>query len=829
MTTTAPPLPSLFSHVWRSYFKTALVPVLLVEVVLVAAYLFTHTLVRDANIASIRAVAEHELSHIAAREARLVNAGLETLAHSTDLFRRRTLAAYQTPHDPGPEEQSRYATSPGGAWYTARDNGAAAAFYSAISPVDEARRQKAWQLAQLDGLMRDLVQTEPLMVQVYVNTHDSFNRIYPWFDTLSQYPETLDIPAYNFYYLADATHNPARDVVWTGVYVDPAGQGWMTSAIAPVYLPSPDSEGEYLEAVVGIDITVERLIGHLLDLDIPWDGYALLLDSEGTIMAMPEAAESDWGLDELTDHDYAEAITRDTFKPDDFNLFKRPELTALAAAMQAGEQGPMPVALADARRLATWARIPETDWTLLVMAPEETIYAEANSLAARFQRIGLGMIIALGLFYAVFFVLLFRRARDMSRSISQPLERMAGMAAQIGAGDYRPAAPRLAVQELQATADQLVDMGHQLDTSSRALREQTGFLQALMDTIPLPLFYTDAEQRFLGCNAPFAQLFGRSAEALTQTPLATLIPPLGADAPAEQELTVADASGQPREFLLQLARPDPAQTRGVGSIGVLLDISKRKQIEQAVANARDQAEEASRLKSQFLASMSHELRTPLNAILGFAQLLETDDSAPLSAEQQDSVAEISQAGEHLLRMISEVLDLAQIESGRMIPVLEPVACGPLLDECLQMIDPDAAQRGLQITALPAACQAQRVIADRARLRQALTHLLTNAVKYNRPEGRIDINCLATATGRIRLEIRDTGQGLTEAELAQAFEPFRRIDKSTVEGTGIGLTLTRRLVELMQGELGASSRPGSGSIFWVELPAAPDGPSTDPGP
>lgn len=809
MNATSPPLKSLFRHVWRAYSRAALLPLMLVELALIGAYLVTHGLVRDANITSVRRVADDELVRIAAREASGVNGQLQAVARLTDLFRRRSLDAYQTPHDPGPEEKARYAYAPSGVWHTIRDTGGAAGFYSGIVPIGEKERKKAWQLAQLDGLMGDLVRTEPLVGQVYINTHDSFNRIYPYFDTLAQYPARMDIPAYNFYYLADAQHNPERKVVWTGVYIDPAGQGWMTSAIAPVYL------GDRLEAVVGIDLTVKRVLDHVLNLAIPWGGYALLLDGDGVIMAMPPVAETDWGLRELTDHSYTEAILQDTFKPDAFNLFKNPALSSLAQQLRAHATGLERVNLTGSSRLTGWARIPETGWTLLVLAPEDNIYAEANTLAARFQHIGLGMIMALVLFYLMFFAFLYRRAQAMSHSISQPLEYMDQMVQRIGEGAYRQQVPRFEVRELQHTAEQLVAMGDRLDESQRALQDQASFLQALIDTIPLPIYYTDLQGGFLGCNKPFERFFGHLTEELRGRPASEVLPqPEGA---MPLELGTRDYSGTARDILLQTAHPDPATAQGVGSIGVLLDITERKQAERSIAEARDRAEEASRLKSQFLSSMSHELRTPMNAILGFSQLLESDPSQPLTEDQRDSVAEIGKAGRHLLQLINEVLDLARIESGRMEVFIEQVEVAPLVSECLSLVGPLAERHDIRLEAVAAGCGPTRVLADYTRLKQVLLNLLSNAIKYNRPQGWVTVRCLAGQGDSLRLEVEDSGRGLTPQEQLDAFEPFRRLDKESVEGTGIGLTISKQLMDLMGGNIGVTSTSGIGSRFWLDLP------------
>lgn len=241
------------------------------------------------------------------------------------------------------------------------------------------------------------------------------------------------------------------------------------------------------------------------------------------------------------------------------------------------------------------------------------------------------------------------------------------------------------------------------------------------------------------------------------------------------------------------------------------EIARQKALEQAVAEANA----ANQAKSTFLSSMSHELRTPMNAIIGFTQMLEYDSE--LTADQQDNVHEILKAGKHLLELINEVLDLAKIESGRIDLSLEPVDTTVLIDECRQLIQPLATRRNISIELdLPPGLT---VRADRVRLKQVLLNLLSNAVKYNRNHGSIRLSVNQTEN-HVRLSVTDTGIGIAQERLAEVFQPFNRLnaESSQVEGTGIGLTITKRLTELMGGDIGLDSTPGKGCTFWIELPA-----------
>jgi signal transduction histidine kinase/ActR/RegA family two-component response regulator len=240
-----------------------------------------------------------------------------------------------------------------------------------------------------------------------------------------------------------------------------------------------------------------------------------------------------------------------------------------------------------------------------------------------------------------------------------------------------------------------------------------------------------------------------------------------------------------------------------------------------LALATETAEKANRAKSEFISAMSHELRTPLNAILGFGQLLVTPGLALTDAKRIEFTEHILKAGGHLLSLINEVLDLARIESANLMLSLEPVALAEMLEECRVMLQPSADERSVRLVFPP--LTRLSVVADRTRLKQVLLNLLSNAIKYNRPGGTVVVDCAALENNHIRVEVRDTGLGLRPEQLVALFQPFNRLgqEASGIEGTGIGLVVTKRLIEFMGGRIGVDSREQAGSNFWFEMKAASD--------
>jgi PAS domain S-box-containing protein len=282
------------------------------------------------------------------------------------------------------------------------------------------------------------------------------------------------------------------------------------------------------------------------------------------------------------------------------------------------------------------------------------------------------------------------------------------------------------------------------------------------------------------------------------------------------EHRVARGDGQYRWVSATLV-PDDTDEDGeaVAVLGYLVDIDDRRGAEQAEREAKVEAERANRSKSEFLSRMSHELRTPLNAILGFAQLLAMDE---LAADQRESVEQVLRGGRHLLALINEVLDISRIETGSLALSAEAVSVAEVVQETLELVRPLAAARDITIAAPLTGDDPKTVVADRQRLRQVLLNLTSNAVKYNRPGGSITISCARAGDERVRLAVSDTGPGIAADKMERLFVPFDRLgaDETGVEGTGIGLALSKGLTELMGGTLTAESTPGEGTTFFVEL-------------
>lgn len=396
-----------------------------------------------------------------------------------------------------------------------------------------------------------------------------------------------------------------------------------------------------------------------------------------------------------------------------------------------------------------------------------------------------------------------------------------------------------AIRDADGNAEKMLGVVQDIDDRKQlelTLANREHLLTTILDTTQQGFWFINTDGMTTDLNPAMCRILGRSREEVIGHSVYEFIE-------VENHHVFEHELGRRRQGLttpyeLALLRADGSRVHCINTpsllqnenggivayVGIWTDVSELRRIQddlhavnQRLSAAYEEAERANRAKSDFLSSMSHELRTPMNSILGFGQLLECDPSLP--DEQQDNVREILRAGRHLLALINEVLDLAKVESGRIDLSIEPVRLAPLITECTTLLQVIADSRSIALHVGELGDISVR--ADRTRLKQALLNLLSNAVKYNHPEGEVWLRVEPDSPGLLRIDVIDSGPGIPADKQCQLFEPFNRLDaeQTEIEGTGIGLTLTRRIIEMMGGSVGVESAPGQGSRFWIILPAA----------
>ncbi|CAN1600991.1 ATP-binding protein [Pseudomonas mediterranea] len=456
---------------------------------------------------------------------------------------------------------------------------------------------------------------------------------------------------------------------------------------------------------------------------------------------------------------------------------------------------------------------------------EEALLAERSAAASatRMRLLFATLLAAVcGLFGAIVAVLF------LSKGIVARVQQVQGNAQRLALGQpLRPQPPEQ--DEIGQLGTRLVEAGQLLAERERALRDNEERLRLIIDGVrDYGIFALDAKGHVITWNAGAERIKGYTEQEIIGQHFSLFY--LAEECPAHPEMALREAT-RDGHYMEEgwRCRKDGSRfwasvviTAQYDSTGALRgfskitrDITDRRAAEIALSTAREEAESASRAKSEFLSRMSHELRTPLNAILGFAQLLDMDSTAG----QRPQVSHILRAGQHLLALINEVLDIARIEAGRLPLNIEPIALATVLHEALTLVSPMAADAGIRLVELPPLPEGSGVLADRQRLVQVLLNLLSNAIKYNRPEGEVRIE-VTVLDKRVAIAVSDTGRGIAPEQLDQLFKPFERLGADPqVEGTGLGLSLSKSLLEMMQGTLQVHSLPDQGCCFTLQLPGA----------
>ena len=385
---------------------------------------------------------------------------------------------------------------------------------------------------------------------------------------------------------------------------------------------------------------------------------------------------------------------------------------------------------------------------------------------------------------------------------------------------------------------QIEDEGRKLE---QRLRDQHFYVRSLIESNVDAMMTSDPSGTISDVNKQMEMLTECTRDELIGAPFKNYFTdPLRAEAAIQRVLTENKVTDYELVAQSRTGRTTDVSCNAItyydrdrvlqGVFASVRDITDRKQFERILLDgnlelerAKSMAESANLAKSEFLSSMSHELRTPLSAILGFAQLIDIGVPLPTPAQKR-SVDQILKAGWYLLELINEVLDLALVESGNLLLSMEPIQLSEVMQVCEDMIQPQAQKLGIGVSFQSNGepnSDPLYVQADRIRLKQILINLLSNAIKYNRPGGSVVVDCMRRPDNRLRIQVRDSGAGIAEEKLQQLFQPFNRLGQESggVEGTGIGLVVSKRLVELMDGTIGAESSVGSGSVFWIELALA----------
>ena len=621
----------------------------------------------------------------------------------------------------------------------------------------------------------------------------------------------LYIPDEEYFWISDKKHNPKRETVWTGLFYDRVGAEWMVSAETPV-----DYRGKHI-ATIGHDILLNELMTRTIDEHLPGT-FNMIFREDGRLIVHPKK------IDEIKE----QQGYYDIQKSGDASLKMIYQLIIDSGKKTGVVRNPQ------SEDYLAFTYFRETGWYFVTVYPKALVVAAAFSTARLILLLGLlSLILELAIVYFV-----------LRKYVTRPLVSFMDAVVEVTKGNYKIQLDDSREDELGQIAGALNAMAFEIKQRSDELKGSEAFKTMLFDTSPVGLALCDMAGRLVDVNPAYTKIIGRSIEEAKKLTYWDVTPidyaedeqrqleslnSKGCFGPYEKEYIHADGHRVPVRLRGQIIERNGE--RFIWS--AVEDITEKKkaedvlrhtnrvleeQVEERTAKyrlAKEEAERASRAKSEFLSSMSHELRTPLNAILGFAQLLEIDAK---ERDVKNNLNEILAAGDHLLNLINEVLDLSKIESGLIDLLLGNLRLNEMVDECCKLIKPALLKQNLRLNENITQQSDYCIRVDNIRFKQVMLNQLSNAVKYNRDEGRVDLCCEIISEQRLRISVTDTGVGIDASQQKHLFIPFDRAgaENSAVEGVGIGLVITKRLIELMGGEVGFQSRKGEGSTFWVDV-------------
>ena len=647
------------------------------------------------------------------------------------------------------------------------------------------------------------------------------------------------MPDEEFIWATNMENNPERKTIWTGLFYDLASEVWMVSVETPI-----DINGKHI-ANIGHDITLNELMDRTIN-DHPKGAYNIIFRSDGRLIAHPEkleAIKNKNGIFNINDSDDAELKA----------IYKTVSSQTENDTVILNEQIDVYIAI---------TKITGPNWNLVTVYPKSLISSKAYSTAS--------LVLILGLISLVIeiFVLIF----ILKNNVSKPIQSLVQTIENISQQNYHelPEANRpdeigkiaRAISNLSETIqtrtrdltdaqDKLVNKvkqkEHDLSLQKKAtlqvsetLTDNERRLYTVLNTVEDGII-TINEQGIIDSYNPAAKkIFQYEVEEIIGKNINILMEENFKEN-HDNHINHYIKSGQSKllgkgRYLtgrkkngqlvpLEITISDTALDGRHMIIGAVRDISKQVAIEAALTDAKLQADSANNSKSEFLSNMSHELRTPLNAIIGFTQLLQMDKNLP--DKQQEYLKEVFTAGDHLLGLINDVLDLTRIEIGQILLKPQQIILNELISACISITLPMALKRQITIEFETDEKILTKVYTDNTRLKQIILNLLSNAVKYNFDGGNIRVYTDKISEQSIRIHVEDSGVGISQSHINELFKPFVRLNSedSGIEGTGIGLTITRELVELLDGNIYVDSIEGKGSHFWIEIPVSQHGNET----
>ena len=762
------------------FFRAALLPLFIVELALIVLYFsmnaYNHHQTRD----TLQNISKAHLHHLAEDQSDKISQKLDAITTLAHVLQNETERFFNDPCSfPTLRAEVHFDVAANGVYYKVPDDGGASLFYSTASPLTAEKRNKARQSEILDPIYRQLYHSNKNIAAVYLNTFDSMNRYYPFMaKCYDQYPPDMDIPRYNFYYEADAAHNPSRKPVWTGVYLDPAGMGWMASCIVPIY------RGDFLEGVAGIDVTIDRFVDNLLALSLPWDARAFLVDAHGTIMAMPTEVEQVLGLTELRDHVYTQQIHEDMFKPEEFNLLAStiPGVAPTVSNLMQQNDGVEELEIAASPWFLTQSTVPEIGWKLFVLAEKSRILTPVEHLAQNIQAVGYVVIAVIIFFYILFFLYLLKSTATMTGQLSKPVIDIVDASKRLAAGDYDTALDRCGIQEF--------------DMLSSSFGTMAGELGRL---------YTDLETRV---DQRTTEL--KSANALLQEEVAQRKQKEVQLQKAQEELVEASHRAGMAEVATDVLH-------NVGNVLNSINVSATWISETLSHSEIPNLKRVADMVNENLDNVGQFVTNDAKGRYIPSYLIKAADL--LSDQQTDVMTKLGALVDdvnHIKSIVKMQQEYTRVSGVEVITTVDEV-----IEDAVR-INKEGLRRH-KIKLVRDYGDLGPVSLDKQRVMQILVNLIGNA-KYALGENDVEDRILTIRSSqcddRIHIEVIDNGVGISSENLTKI---FRHGFTTKRDGHGFGLHSGALAARELQGELTVhSDGPGCGATFTLDLPLVATG-------
>ena len=455
------------SMIYRNYLTSSLVPIFTIEVVLLLLYFIINFYISEKNQLALLEEVTQNLQEITSREVTNINNQLKEISRYAVLIQRDHEAFFSNvdacffPHG-----EPEFGVHENSVYYKLKNNSGGSLYYSGSTVMGDAEKFKARCSEILDPLLVSIVETVPIITQAYLNTWDGMNRIYPFMlNAPAQYGPVLQMEEFNFYYEADARHNPERKPVWTGAYLDPAGQGWMVSNIFPIY------RDDFLEGVSGLDVTIDSFVQNILNSSFPWNAGTFMVDKNGMILAMQEKVEQLIKLRELKTHVYNENIKKTVEKPEEYNILMS-ENESIKSQMQRifdSKDRISEMSIDGVIYLVSQEIVTETGWRMITLIEEALIFSPINKLKELSKKIGYIAIGVMILFYLIFFLFLLRKSRKLTAKIATPIERLSTLTRGLGENLKTKKLEAVGIDEIDHLSQNFNTMAIELETRTDAL------------------------------------------------------------------------------------------------------------------------------------------------------------------------------------------------------------------------------------------------------------------------------------------------------------------------------------------------------------------------